>query len=228
MTLPTNTTKTTKTTKTLVTLLLDRSGSMQAVKDDTLAALNGYLAELRQTEADIRFSLVLFDSHRHGLDLERVVVGEKVAKVRDLGPEDFRPRGSTPLIDAACSTIQAVEESLGALKTTPNVVIAIQTDGMENASREFRWDDLKALIARKEAQGWQFVFMGCGIDAYDQGRRMGLREDRVVSYGRERETTRAAFSAHARRTKDLAEGASAEIAFSPAEKEAAGDRWRKG
>lgn len=220
-------TTTAKTEKTLVTLLLDRSGSMQAVKDDTLGAINGYLAELRESPADIRFSLVLFDSHERGLDLERVVVGEKVAKVRDLAPADFRPRGTTPLIDAACTTIQAVAESLDVLASAPKVVIAIQTDGMENASREFAWSDLKALIAEKEAQGWQFVFMGCGIDAYAQGRRMGLREDKVLAYGREGETTRAAFSAHARRTAAFAESRSAEVAFEVAEKEAAGDRWRK-
>ncbi len=54
------------------------------------------------------------------------------------------------------------------------MVICIQTDGLENASTEHTWAELNLLIKEKAKLGWQFNFMGAGIDAYEQGRQMGI------------------------------------------------------
>ena len=209
--------------KTLVTLLLDRSGSMQSVKSDTIGAINAYLGELRKSEADIRFSLVLFDTGPSGsMDLEKVFVAKSIAEVRDLTDADFMPRGMTPLIDAACTTIRAVEESL--VGKEANVVFAIQTDGQENASTENDWSGLKSLIAEKEKAGWEFLFMGCGIDAYEQGRLMGISSSKTLSYGKGAEETVAAFAATARNTALYASGTIMDMEYSAEQKLRAGDR----
>ena len=132
--------------KTLVTLLLDRSGSMQSVRDDTVGAINAWLEELRQTETEMRFSLILFD-HNHGrMQLQKLQVATPIGEVPDIRIEQFRPRGGTPLIDAACSTIRAVRESLEG-RDDVKVIFAIQTDGRENNSVENSWEGLRALIA---------------------------------------------------------------------------------
>jgi uncharacterized protein YegL len=128
-----------KTKKTLVTLLLDRSGSMQSVKDDTIGAINSYIEELKSSKSKIHFSLILFDSFGGGCDLEKVYVAEKIKNVDPLTSKDFNPRGGTPLIDASCTTIRAVEESIKGKDA--NVVFAIQTDGNENQSVENSWAD---------------------------------------------------------------------------------------
>jgi len=207
--------------KTLVTMLLDRSGSMQSAKDDTLGAINAYLAGLRAGSGDIRFSLVLFDSDENGLALEKVHVARRIAEVPDLGPGDYDPRGSTPLIDAACTTIRAVAGSLEGRDAKS--VFVIQTDGQENASYENSWTDLKALIAEKEAAGWEFVFMGCGIDAYDQGARMGLAAHRTMAYRRSRDETREAFVALAETTLAAHADPVGRMMFRAEQKRRAGD-----
>jgi len=209
--------------KTLVTLLLDRSGSMQSVKDDTIGAINAYLATLRASGEDIRFSLVMFDSEfGGGMDLQKFCVAKKVGEVADLMPYDFMPRGHTPLIDATCTTIQAVAGALGKRKDT-KVVMAIQTDGAENASREFSWNGLKSLISEKEAEGWEFNFMGCGIDAYAQGARMGISREKTIAYGKNRLATHAAFTETARNTVLYSSGAVASVGYTSAQKQSAGD-----
>lgn len=209
--------------KTLVTLVLDRSGSMQKIKEDTVGAINAYVGKLRESEDDIRFSLVFFDSDFSGnLDLQKFCMAKKISKVKDLSSADYRPRGGTPLIDAACATIRAVAESVEGRENV-RVVIALQTDGEENTSVENEWRDLKALISEKEKLGWEFLFMGCGIDAYDQGSKMGISPGKTLSYGKDPMATRAAFEATAVNTALYAGGTAASMDYSVHQKNSAGD-----
>lgn len=212
-----------KKTKTLVTLLLDRSGSMQFTRDDTVGAINAYMKTLRDSDEDIRFSLIMFDSSTgRGVDLEKFCVAEKISNVGEFTLNDFVPRGQTPLIDAACITIGAIEESLKGRSDT-NIVLAIQTDGAENSSVENTWENLRKLISAKEEAGWEFNFMGCGIDAYEQGARMGISAAKTVSYGTDRKQTEAAFAATASNTALYASGALGSLDYSAEQKLSSGD-----
>lgn len=212
--------------KTLTTLLLDRSGSMDSLHAQTITAINGWLAELRGSGEDIRLSFIQFDHHGGEICLEKVHVARRITEVSDLAPADFQPRGSTPLIDAAMDTIHAIGKSLeGPRGTGVKVVIAIQTDGWENASRRYRWDDLKAEIERREASGWEFVFMGAGLGkaTYQMSARMGISAEKTISYGTDMEETRAAFRATAQNTVRYSAGIMARMAYSAPQKRASGD-----
>ena len=211
--------------KTLVTLLLDRSGSMQSIRDDTVGAINAWLSELRKTESEMRFSLVMFDGYRNGMDLQKIHVAVPIRDVPDLGEDQYEPRGNTPLIDAACTTIRAVRESLAGRDDEVKVVFAIQTDGFENASRENRWKDLRALVTECEAQDWQFNFMGCGIDAYGQGERMGIKRDKTVSYGRNRAHAMASFEETGKNVREYSDGILMQAEYSLPQKRRSGDLY---
>jgi hypothetical protein len=215
-----------KSDKTLVTLLLDRSGSMNKVKSQTVEAINSYISHLKDGGDDIRFSFIMFDAPFPGdrMDLEKLHVGRKIADVPALTDDDFLPRGMTPLIDAAFQTIRAVEASLKG-KSGTKVVIAIQTDGDENASRENGWSDLKSLIAEKEQDGWQFNFMGAGINAYQQSERMGISRSKTISYGMDKKSTHNAFEATASVTRAFASGSILSTNYADTDKLAAGDNW---
>lgn len=212
-------------TKTLVTLLLDRSGSMQSIRDDTVGAVNAWLSELRKTESEMRFSLVMFDTHHHGMDLQKVHVAVPIRDVPDLAEDLYEPRGMTPLIDAACTTIRAVRKSLADRDDEVKVVFAIQTDGFENASRENQWKDLRALVTECEAQNWQFNFMGCGIDAYDQAARMGIERDRTLAYKRIRKDAMESFDQTAKNIRGYAEGRVQASSYSLKQKLRSGDDY---
>jgi uncharacterized protein YegL len=212
--------------KTLVTMLLDRSGSMGSMRQQTIDAVNGYLAELRTSKASIHCTLIQFDAPETGaMDLRKVFVARPIAEVADLGLTDFEPRGLTPLLDAVHATISAVSQSLVG-KGHVKPVVVIQTDGHENASREASWEGVRALVKAKTAEGWQFVFMGAGLesDAYHQAGRMGLSEAATVSYGKDSIATRAVFSATAHNIKAYAEGLSADTVYSDRQKRASGDK----
>ena len=207
---------------TLVTFLLDRSGSMEAARDDTIGAFNAYIDDLSAGDsAEILFNLVQFDSH--GLD--KVCVRRPVAEVQRLDRNTYVPRASTPLIDAAYTTIKAVEASLTG-DTETKVVICIQTDGQENESKDYGWGDLSTLVKEKTALGWQFNFMGAGIDAYDQGARMGIAVDQTLSYDHlDPMAHKAAFMAAAENTRSFSRGAVKSTSYSDEQKRAAGDKY---
>ncbi|MBT28048.1 MAG: hypothetical protein CMO01_00195 [Thalassobius sp.] len=225
---------------------------MNLIKKSTLSGLNQWLAELRRSKDALRFSLVQFDSHggptpaaqsahapagavpagqalggplpgfRSEMELLRTHVATPIAEVPDMTDADFLPRGGTPLIDAAVTTIHAIEESLEG-RTDVKVVLAIQTDGQENTSKSHSWADLKALVAEKEAIGWEILFMGAGIDAYDQGAKMGIAREKTISYGTDMAQTVSAFRDTGSKTVLYSSGTAASMAYTSEEKLRAGD-----
>ncbi len=55
------------------------------------------------------------------------------------------------------------------------VMVAIFTDGLENASREFSLDRINSLIREKrEEHGWEFLFLAANQDAIASAGRMGI------------------------------------------------------
>lgn len=211
----------TKSTETLVAFLLDRSGSMMSIRDDTIGAFNAYLDGLQRGGEPIIFSFLQFDS----VSVDTLCKNLPVKDVAPLTIETFEPRASTPLIDAAYKTIKAVEEA-AEKRQGCKVVVCIQTDGQENCSTSHTWAELNQLIKEKSAAGWQFNFMGAGIDAYAQGARMGISAKNTMSYdSASPEATKAAFSAGAASTMRFASGAAASTAYLASERSAAGDRF---
>lgn len=219
------------TQKTLITVLVDRSGSMAARVGTTVSALNEYVDSLRGRAGDARLSLVGFSSvgMTPELAIEKVFVAEPLDTVRSLTPSDLYCRGGTPLLAAIWQTAHAVMESLRG-----------RTDGEENTSHFIRvsdqegvqkhgvaHDDVKRLIERLKSQGWEFVFLGCGIDAYQDGMRMGLSAANVVSYTDDEARTRSAFRATADNTAAYLSGASATMAYTDLQKRASGDLFMK-
>lgn len=209
-------------TPTSVTFLLDRTGSMASIAEATIEAFNAYLATTKADPLPVEFTFLTFDS----ISLDKVAVRAKPSEVAPLvNGVNFVPRGSTPLIDAAYKTIEAIGPTV---TDGQKVVVCIQTDGEENASTEHTWGELNALIKAKSALGWQFVFMGAGIDAYKQGQRMGISQGSTVSYSTDKVSTRAAFAAAASNRMSYSSGATPDMTFSAAQKTAAGDRFDLG
>lgn len=213
------------TPKTLVTFLLDRSGSMESIWDSAMASFNGLVSELKASAADIRLTLIQFDTDPHNqMDLHKVCVGQRIAKVAPLTRETYTPRGATPLLDALGTTIKAVEQSLQGREA--KVVVVVQTDGQENASREYSWSGVRELVARKQAQGWEFKFLGAGLEsqAYHQAGQMGLSRGSTVSYDKHNiHAAQAAFAATGANIRSFAEGTLCSTDYSAAQKAAAGD-----
>src|SRR6516225_4972889 len=205
--------------RTLVTFLLDETGSMESIKDDTLGGFNSYLSALKGSGELIDFTLIKFDSCR----IEKVCVAIPVSDVAELDAHSYQPGAATPLIDAAYKTIKAVEKSLNG--KSPKVIVCIQTDGHENASTEHSWEELNALIKEKSAAGWQFNFLGTGIDAYDTGAKMGVAAMHTMSTGRAAQHVRASYAAVAESSLAYARGDASSTQFSMDARAASGDQY---
>ncbi|NND71096.1 MAG: VWA domain-containing protein [Rhodothermales bacterium] len=207
---------------TFVSFLLDETGSMQSIKDDTVGGFNAYLDTLKKGGDSILFSLVSFNSSK---TLKRYVA-EPVTTIQPLSEDDYQPHAMTPLIDAAVKIITATDEAVSQRTDEPNVVIVMQTDGMENVSVEYTTTDLALLIKEKEAAGWQFVFLGAGLDAFAAAREAGIVIDasRVVSY--DRQMSHEVFAATAANVEEYARsGDEKNLVFSHAQRAQVGDKY---
>jgi hypothetical protein len=206
-------------TTTYVSLLLDESGSMAPLKADTIGGFNQYLASLQDpTAGEVLFTFIKFDSSA----ITKVHVGIPVQAAVPLTPETYTPRASTPLIDATYKTIIATAAAVAKRTDAPQVLVVIQTDGQENASTEFTNADLNALIKEKTALGWQFVFLGAGIDAFAQASQWGIQGQQTLSYARDKSAA-TFLSLHSNTTSYRMTGQAASLAFTPEQRTAAGD-----
>ena len=160
--------------KVYVALLLDRSGSMQAHKVETVSAVNSYLGKL-QEQFKGRFTMTQFDSE--GIDIVHDNV--KIKEVPRLTEHGYQPRSMTPLLDAIGKTMRSME---GKTEGFENVIFVIVTDGQENHSKEFKLADVRALIEEKRKAGWEVSYLGANVDAFAEAGQMGIPAGKAMNY----------------------------------------------
>ncbi len=204
-----------KTNKMLVNVVLDRSGSMADTREGTISGYNEYINGLRaDRESEYDISLIQFDAHGHtsGPELTISYTDKPLAEVPKLTAADYEPRGATPLYDAIGECARRVEPKNRA------VTVVIITDGMENASKEFTKESVKALIGQKTAEGWTFVFLGAEIDSYAVGGSIGMTVGATSNYAKGMESrlyanTAGATLARARSNRRVGVLAGSTMAF---------------
>ena len=162
---------------TQVFLLLDMTGSMQADKQATIDACNEFVEGLKADPhtRDLLFSLAVFNSN---IGLERIVDGVPLDRAPRLDHEHYQPTGATPLYDAMWQSMDLMKAHQG------QVLFIVQTDGEENSSKTATRQQIVDRVAEKTAAGWQFVYLGCDIDAMQQGGELGIAAGNTMSYDR--------------------------------------------
>jgi uncharacterized protein YegL len=180
------------TNLTAIAVVLDRSGSMQGLEEATIAGLNQFLRGQRAAEGQAVLTLVQFDDQ---YEVNRDFADLK--DVPDLTQADYQPRGSTALLDAIGRTITDMGNKLAAMPeaTRPGkVVFVIQTDGFENASREFNHARIQDMIAHQRTKyAWDFVFLGANQDAIASGAMLGIAATSSLSYNSNKGSTMKTF-----------------------------------
>ena len=174
---------------TELVFILDRSGSMAGLEGDTIGGFNAMIRKQKKADGEAYVSTVLFDN-------ESVVIHDRVdiRRVRPLTGEDYSVRGCTALLDAigkAIHHIGNVHKYAREEDRPERTLFVITTDGMENASHRYTADEIRRRIQRqKEKYGWEFIFLGANMDAVATARRLGIGEDRAVTYHSDHEGTK--------------------------------------
>lgn len=133
-----------------------------------------------------------------------------IANVAPITNKEYWVRGCTALLDAvggAVTHIGCVHSYLPEECRPEHTIVVITTDGMENASRKYSYEQVKRIIVQKEEEGWSFLFLGANIDAAAEAGRMGISPDFAATYVADAEGTRAMHRARCAATVSMRAGA---------------------
>ena len=169
---------------TELVFILDRSGSMSGLEQDTIGGFNSMIEKQKREEGEALVSTVLFDS-------ESVVIHDRLplGRVPRMTEKEYFTRGCTALLDAVGGAIHHIGNihKYARKEDVPEkTMFIITTDGYENASRRYDYEKVRKMIERQKSRhGWEFLFLGANIDAAAEAKRFGIGEDRAVNYKRD-------------------------------------------
>lgn len=208
-----------KEVRTHITIVLDRSGSMESIRDDIIGGFNIFLKK-QQDMGAATLTLVQFDTE----DSYEVIHSFKaIASIPRLDAATYVPRGGTPLLDAMGRTITNLDgwlNSQGEADRPEQIVVVFITDGQENSSREYHLEQVRKMIDGKKKAGWQFVFLSADLDAVHESAAMGVCHRQSMSFDKNQMGTRAVFSSLSDKICSYRSMEAKEVVFSPEDRAA--------
>ena len=166
---------------TEIVFILDRSGSMSGLENDTIGGFNSMISKQKDEEGEALISTVLFDNETEALH-DRLPLD----KIAPLTGKEYYVRGSTALLDAigeAIHHISSIHKYAREEDVPEKTLFIITTDGMENSSRKYSYDKVKKMVEKKkEKNHWEFIFLGANIDAVSVANKFGVDRSRAVTY----------------------------------------------
>ena len=179
---------------TEIVFILDKSGSMSGLEDDTIGGYNAMLKKQQKEVGEAIVTTVLFDNN-----YEIIHDRANIKGIKPLTEKEYFVEGTTALLDAIGKTIN---KTINATKNvteeykSEKVIFVIITDGMENASLEYSYDKIKKMIEKqKEEHNWEFIFLGANIDAVATASRFGINENRAANYHADSKGTEVSYNA---------------------------------
>ncbi len=166
---------------TELVMILDRSGSMGGLEQDTIGGFNSMIEKQKKEAGEALVSVVLFD-HVNDVIYDRT----DIRKIEPMTDKQYYVRGTTALLDAvggAIHHIGLVHKYARDEDRPEKTLFIITTDGLENSSRQYSYEDVRKMIEQqKEKYGWEFLFMGANMDAVAEAARFGIHRSRAVTF----------------------------------------------
>ncbi len=173
--------------------ILDRSGSMQKLTNDTIGGYNSFLDKQKQNPGKADVTTILFDDQ-----YEVISQAVDLNEAKYLTSEEYFARGSTALLDAMGRTVSNTLGTMEKEKLCPanrRVLIMIMTDGLENSSKEYSKSDIKSLIETTTKEyGWNYIFIGANIDSVSEAKYLGISAKNAVNFSHDRTGVQKSFS----------------------------------
>lgn len=176
---------------THVTFVLDSSGSMSAIREDTIGGFNTFLEDQQDEEGSATVSLIDFDS-----TINVTYRGMAIEGAEKLNTKTYTPGGQTALYDAIATGIEDTLEFISGIEPDErpeNVIVVVLTDGKENASETSQDTVRERVEIQQEEHGWDFLFIGANQDAALTAERMGIDKDKSLDMSHSGEGAQAAY-----------------------------------
>jgi hypothetical protein len=179
--------------KVEIIVVLERSGSMDSIKKQTIDGFNEFVDGQRENGAETRITLVQFDH-----EYQMVYEAKKIGKTEPLNDRTYVPRGMTALLDAIGHTVKLTKKRLDHLKkdAPDKTIFVIITDGYENSSVKYSKEKVFKKVRKMEKDhGWEFVYLGANQDAIAEARQYGITEKRAMTFAGDEKGVKNMFGA---------------------------------
>jgi hypothetical protein len=172
-------------------LVVDRSGSMHSLRASAQDSINEFITAMDLNDGVHRTLSIAHFDHEYELVTPSM-------PVKDCPAFRLEPRGSTALLDAMGRAVDDFGAELAAIpedRRPGRVVLAIVTDGFENASRTFTWDDINAKVRHQErAYKWEIMYLAADEDAIATAGKLGVRAGNSMGYSASAAGSSAAYN----------------------------------
>lgn len=180
------------TTETEIIFLLDRSGSMNTCTLDTIGGYNSFLDRQKQDSSRAYLTTILFDN-RYEILHDHVEIHD----VNHISDREYFARGTTALLDAIGITISNVSGRQGRSQCTTDfrTMIVIITDGLDNASTNYRIKNIYDIILEQQVKhSWEFIFLGADIDSVKTANSIGISSDKAANFSKDSDGIRSSLN----------------------------------
>jgi len=179
---------------TEMVFILDRSGSMAGLEEDTIGGFNALIKKQKKLDGEAIVSTVLFNHQTEVLHNQ-----VNIKDINLMTTKDYYVKGMTALLDAVGGSIRHIKRTYAETlkeERPSKVVFVITTDGMENSSRHYTYHDVRTLIEQTQKDyEWEYIFLGANIDAIDEARKFGIYSDRAARYHSDKQGTKKNYEA---------------------------------
>ena len=196
---------------TELVFILDRSGSMGGLESDTIGGFNGMIERQKSEGKQVNVTTVLFDDQ-----VEIIHDRFPIEIIEPLTEKEYYVRGCTALLDAvgaAIEKIDNVQKHLPEAHKAGKVIFVITTDGLENSSENFTYEQIRRIISAKKECGWEFLFLGANIDAGKEAEKIGIARNRSVTYENDPEGIAINFRAVGKALSEAVDAECPEVVF---------------
>ena len=165
---------------TELVIIIDRSGSMHGLEKDVIGGFNSLIEEQRKEEGKTLVTTIFFNQ-----DVKFIHEGIDINNIKKLDGRSYIPSGCTALLDAignAIGFIKTRHAKLDEKELPKHTIFSIMTDGLENASKEYSYSQIKNMINLQKKSGWDFIFQAANIDVEYEADRLGIDKDMTNSF----------------------------------------------
>ena len=185
--------------KTKIICLIDKSGSMDHLKNDSIGGFNSFLKEQKEIDGICFMDIVLFDT-----DFKTLVSNMNIMEVEGLTKQNYKPNGGTSLLDCVGDTIN---KEIDRLSENPNnrfdkTLFLILTDGESNSDRNYSKEKIKLMIEEMEEQfKWNFIFLGANQDSFTSSSGIGISAGKSMNWSADSDGISVAYASISKATK---------------------------